>query len=608
MLGIYCRISGKKAKGKDVSIEVQESKGIEFAHALGMSYKLYIDRGISGNKSEVEDRPEFSKMISDLRKKRLTAIYANSQSRIARNSMIWPIFVHEVEKAKCDYYENGKLVDFDDYITRFVTSVVALADELYSNITREKAKAANRVNAKKGKGHGITAYGYKKDENGFLVIDENQAPHVRDIFNWSNNGIGTYTIANMLNEAGVPPKSHQYKGGVIERKDNYTKRIKIYSRDKVKWRGNVIHDMIKNTVYKGERHYADVEVTIPNIISPAFWEKVNKNLVTNKKNVGPNNKFNYLLNGLIFCSGCKAEFRGKYRASGRNKTYSCKGSSQGLKCHMGRGLNIPRVESFIINHLFHSKEIYKTLTGLKIKDEKVDLHKKKLSKLEKDLKEVERAEKHFYNLLVDPELSENDAIKRGYIKAQKKLKSLNQDIKGLKTTISSMSTSFRRARIDKIFKEYDYKMNFEQVKKSVHLLIEKITVNHLPKQKQFLVQINYRGFDEKSVFVTDHQQMKWINLSHYQVVPRTDEDKQDDGDIFDYLFFKESLTKNQIKKGLEKFGNWQEEWDNLEKSQLLEIVKNDIVSSIEDESIINIKTKNIELAKHELYDFNSKPT
>jgi len=191
MVAIYCRISGKKAKGKDVSIEVQESKGIEFAQSLGLPYKVFIDRGISGNKSEIEDRPEFSKMISDLRKKRLTAIYANSQSRISRNSMIWPIFVHEVEKAKCDYYENGKLIDFEDYITRFVTSVVALADELYSNITREKAKAANRVNAKKGKGHGITAYGYKKDEDGYLVIDETQAETIRDIFEMSSQGIGT---------------------------------------------------------------------------------------------------------------------------------------------------------------------------------------------------------------------------------------------------------------------------------------------------------------------------------------------------------------------------------------------------------------------------------
>lgn len=603
MVAIYCRISGKKAKGKDVSIEVQESKGIEFAQSLGLPYKVFIDRGISGNKSEIEDRPEFSKMISDLRKKRLTAIYANSQSRISRNSMIWPIFVHEVEKAKCDYYENGKLIDFEDYITRFVTSVVALADELYSNITREKAKAANRVNAKKGKGHGITAYGYKKDEDGYLVIDETQAETIRDIFEMSSQGIGTYTIANRLNDAGIPPKSHQFKDGVIEKKDKYTKKITTFQRKKVKWRGNVIHDMITNPIYKGDRHYGDVVKQIPFIIPPGFWDQVNQNLKSNKKNVGPNEKFNYLLNGLIYCADCKAEFRGKYRASGRNKTYSCKGSSQGLDCKTARGLNIPRFESFIINHLFHSKELYKTLSGLKVKEEKVDLYKMKLKKIEGKVKDAERAKKRFYDLMTDPDLEDDDSLKADYLKATGDLKKLRKEATEAKAAVSALSTSQRQKRLDKVFKEYDYKMNFDQIKKSIHALIEKITVNHLPEQKYFVVQLKYRGFDEQSVFATDHDQMKWVNMSHYQTVPKTEEDKQREYDLFDYFAAKDPWSREQLVGALKKFGEWQDEYDKLEYDQLLERVRQ-IPDDTNEESVITIETKNILLQKRELYDFN----
>ena len=55
MLGIYTRISGNKAVGKDTSIEIQTAEGVKVALKLGMQYKVYTDIGISGTKEEIED-------------------------------------------------------------------------------------------------------------------------------------------------------------------------------------------------------------------------------------------------------------------------------------------------------------------------------------------------------------------------------------------------------------------------------------------------------------------------------------------------------------------------------------------------------------------------
>jgi hypothetical protein len=307
------------------------------------------------------------------------------------------------------------------------------------------------------------------------------------------------------------------------------------------------------------------------------------------------------LNGLIFCAECEAEFRGKYRASGRNKTYSCKGSSQGLKCLMGRGLNILRFESFLINHLFHSKELYKTLSGLKINEENIDQYKRELKQFEKKCGDMVKAKNHLYTLLTDPELSEDKSIKKDYLKVQKDSETLNDEINVLKNTISLLSTTQRKARLDKIFKEFDYQLNFKQIKQAVHAIIEKITVNHLPNQKVFLVQINYRGFDEQSVFATDHQQMKWINMSHYQVVSRTPEDKKDDEDLIDYFASTDGSTKENLIDGLKHINAWDESYKDWDYPLLLNKVKE---NSHGEESVINIVTPTIELKKEELYDFN----
>ena len=51
---------------------------------------------------------------------------------------------------------------FPDYVIFFDGS-----NEFYSALTSTKVALAINANAKKGKTHGITAYGYAKDENGF---------------------------------------------------------------------------------------------------------------------------------------------------------------------------------------------------------------------------------------------------------------------------------------------------------------------------------------------------------------------------------------------------------------------------------------------------------
>ena len=605
MIGIYCRISGKKAMGKDVSIEDQEAQGIRFAKELNLQYKIYKDIGISGAKDEIEDRPQFAEMFTDIKKKSITAVFVIDQSRIERNSRIWQLFSYAIVKYQCKYYVGGRLVDLDDDETRLSTGIISLTNEFFAKLTARKVKSANRLNASKGKGHGITAYGYKKDKDGYLVIDETQVETVRKIFKWSLEGMGSYTIAKKLNEAGVPTKSSQFANKSIVRTDKYTGRKLKYPRSKVPWRGNVVYDIITNPIHKGQRIYGDVIAEIEGTVPEELWHQVNENLKENKKKVGPKNKFKYLLNGIVFCADCGSEFRGKYRTSGRHKTYSCKGPSQGLSCEHSRGINIIALESFIIYHLFHSKDLYNTLSGLKVDDSVVDVYGKKLADLKLKNKELSKTKDHLYKLLKNPDLAEDQSIVADYIKINKDIETLLLEIDEVQNAISHLSLNERKARLDKIFGEFDYKMNFGQIKDSIHAIVENIKVKHSPEQRLFFVELHYKGFEERSVFVADHQLMKWVNMSHYKTVKKFEEDKQQDNDLFDYLAHRTPWSRNQMIDALKEFKCWGDNYGELSDSQLLEKVKQ---IPGDEESVINITTENIELQKEELYDFNSLPS
>lgn len=605
MVAIYCRISGKKAEGRDVSIEDQEAQGIAFANRLGMPYRIYKDVGISGAKNEIEKRPMFAEMFEDMEKGNVSSVFAIDQSRIERSSRVWQLFVYAVTTNDCKYYEGGDLVDLEDPQTIFITGVISLANELYAAITGQKVKSANRRNALKGKGHGEPPYGYKKDKEGFLVIDEEFAPYVRQIFQWSLNGVGTYTIANKLNDSGVPTKSALYGNRSIVRKDKYTGREVHYPRKNVKWRGNVVHGMLTNPVYKGERHYADVVATIDGIVTKDMWNLVNKNLEKNKKKVGPKTKFNYLLNGIVFCAECGSEYRGKIKASGRNTTYYCKGKSQGKSCGSRRGLNIPKLDSFILNHLFESEELHHKLSNLKKDSDKEEKLKEEIDHLLGKKEEINESVKHFRSLMSDYRI--RDDFRDDYIGVKQKLEEITDEIKNKETELTMQSQVQRKARIDKIFGEFDYTLNFDQIKKSVHTIVESIHVQHLPEQKNFLIQLNYRGFDRKSVFATDHSQMRWINMSHHELVPLTDEDIRDQDDLVDYFAVTQNWSKEKLVDGLKHFKVWRDGFETYSYPELLnEIKKVGHKEMVEDgqKSIINIETSNIVLNKDQIYNFN----
>lgn len=523
MLAIYCRTSKNKEDGTDYSIETQQQGGIKLASQLGLNYKFYIDEGLSGTLA-IEDRQSLADMMSDLKKGAITNIYCIDQSRIERNTTVWDIFSAECLMHKCKYYPNGIEFDLSNEESIFNSKLMSLVNSYYAKITSRKVKLANQNKTLKGKTHGMKPYGYQRDKQNNFEIFEEEAKYVRKMFDLSLKGVGTYTIANILNEENAPTKFNRFKGK-IKRKDEYTKNIIEFEKENVKWRGNVVYDMLRNPIYKGIRIWnkndidrrIDVKIDVQ-IIEDDLWDKVNDNLSQNIKNVGKKAEYHYLLNGLITCGHCANEVIGKKRLKGNDNSYKCKGKRPPHKnCDNSRGVSLPKLENFIINHLFKSKNLKSLLIEAPKNNSSTPL-REKLDRKKRELIVLDKQIDRLVQIMKNPELEFDETFTRDYTLHKGKRKKINSEIEDLQIKVLEIENESRNSRTKTLIETYTDEIEFDEIKRLVHSLIEGISITHTKEEKSgyYSLVIKYKNYSEQSLFMTNWKALNWMWHSHYQ--------------------------------------------------------------------------------------------
>lgn len=518
MVGIYCRISGKKEDDKDTSIDTQIEEGIDFAtNVIGENYKIYKDIGVSG-KAEIEERNDFNQFIKDIQKGEIQHIFAINQSRIERSPKTWQIFVASVLNASAKWYPEGNFYDLDNTTNRLMANMMSIINEFHSDNTSDAVKKAFKKNALKGKAHGIRAYGIKKDkESGLMVHDPKEIEVVKDIFKWSLEGKGAYTIAKELNEAEIPTRYNKLGITPLRKEVNTGK---TYTNSTKKWWGSTISGILKNEIFMGVYVWGDERVKLPHlaILTEEEFDKVQKNFKKNKKEkVGKKPSNNYLLNGLLFCKECYSMYKGVIKKKSRDNSYKCKGKAAPTHiCKKSRAVNIPRFETFIIQHLFLSKNLQEHLNKIEINNDEIALLQLKVSQKVKSIKSQEKMVTRDYNLMRDPELEYDTRLKDDYQKSKMKLSKLKEELEVLENKLNEQRDNNRLNRVNNIIDGFDLTAGFKPIQESVHKLIERIDITHQPLEKNGIFQflITYKGFNEKSIW-RSNQQLNEYNLVGY---------------------------------------------------------------------------------------------
>lgn len=552
MLAIYCRTSKNKVDGTDYSIETQQQGGLKLATQLGLEHRFYVDEGMSGTLA-IEERPSLADMMSDLKKGTITNIYCIDQSRIERNTIVWDMFSAECLTHKCKYYPNGIEFDLTNDESVFNSKLMSLVNSYYAKITSRKVKLANYNKTLKGKTHGMKPYGYQRDENNDYQILEEEAQYVRKMYDLSLQGIGTYTIANILNEEEAPTKFNRFKGR-IKRKNEFTKKIIEFEKSNVKWRGNVIHDMLRNPMNKGIRLWNknDVERRVEvklnvQIISDDLWDKVNENLSKNIKNVGKKAQYHYLLNGLIVCGHCGNEVLGKKRLRGNDNSYKCKGKRPPHKdCLDSRAISLPKIENFIIQHLFKTKNLKDLLIDAPKSNLSIPL-REKLNSKKKELVQLDKQVERLVKLLRDPDLEDDETFREDYKSTKVKRVKLNLEIEDLQIKVLEMENETRNSRTKTLIETYTDDIQFDEIKRLVHSLIESIKIHHSKQNKSgyYFIVIKYRNYSEESTFTTDWKGLKWYWHTHYREKALNEEQLAEDIEMFKADYERKGIPFNE---------------------------------------------------------------
>lgn len=144
---------------------------------------MYSDEGITG--TSLKCRDGFNAMVKEAKAGGIDLILVKSVSRFGRNTVDLLSTIRELRNIGVEIiFEKEGISSLDTKTDMILTFYSSIAQEESKNIS-DNVKWAIKKKMKEGNWSISTAkfLGYTKDENGNLVIDEEQAEVVRAIFN-----------------------------------------------------------------------------------------------------------------------------------------------------------------------------------------------------------------------------------------------------------------------------------------------------------------------------------------------------------------------------------------------------------------------------------------
>ena len=320
---MYLRLSkedGEKVESNSISNQREIINSYVKRNQITM-VKEYVDDGYSGANF---DRPNFKEMIKDAYDKKFDTIIVKDLSRFGRDYIEAGKYIQRI------FPENGirfisvndnydsKSADMND--THLILPIKNFINDSYCRDISNKVKSSQKI--KREKGDYISAfapYGYKKSEENKnkLVVDEQAAPNIKNIFDMKLKGYSSKAIADELNRLGVlTPRKYKESQGF---KCNGFQNIKGGN-----WSAKAVNRIIENEVYIGntlqgksitlnyknkkqiekeKEEWIRVENTHEAIVSKEVFAIANTMLKRDLNNSRGKGKID-IFTGMLFCKEC----------------------------------------------------------------------------------------------------------------------------------------------------------------------------------------------------------------------------------------------------------------------------------------------------------------
>ena len=340
-VAIYLRLSKEDEYIRDESNSISSQRQILLNHIRtvpefrGMEVIEIKDDGYSGKNME---RPGVQELLQMVKAGKIAAILCKDISRYSRDYLVAGKYLEQIFPfmgvrfiAVNDHYDSK---NFTGGIAEIDVAFKEILYDYYSEDLSVKVKSSLLTGKRNGKHNtGYVPYGYKKDPNDRhkVVIDEEAAGIVRDIFDRALKGAACNRIALELNTEGVEcPGAYKERTCGANFRRKYDRRL---------WSLNRIREILSDEFYVGTYVFHKCEMTEvggkrryisdrdkwerlhdhhPAIISREDFDEVQRLLASRSRKKGVPVRHHFL-SGKVACGICGANLQHSW--SGRPKFF-----------------------------------------------------------------------------------------------------------------------------------------------------------------------------------------------------------------------------------------------------------------------------------------------
>lgn len=247
---IYVRLSiensGKDDDGDSIANQISFCKVYLAEHTDLKLYDIYEDNGEKGTNF---DRPEFKRMMDDIRSGKVKCVLVKDLSRFGRDYIEAGEYLEKIFPfmgirfiSITDGYDS---LNCDDAESALMIPLKNMINDVYAKDISRKIITSFRARQEKGEFlPAFAPYGYVKSKEVAYryEIDQETAPYVRMIFEWKAEGVSHNEICKRLNDMGAVTPARRKVDLGIWRAEKYKHTV---------WHGRTIIDIMKNPTYTG---------------------------------------------------------------------------------------------------------------------------------------------------------------------------------------------------------------------------------------------------------------------------------------------------------------------------------------------------------------------
>lgn len=326
-VALYIRVSTDSQYEEGYSVEAQQEKLEAYCKIKNFAnYECYIDGGWSGSNI---DRPEMKRMITDITQGRISAVVVYKLDRLSRSQKDTVFLLEDVfNPNNCDFISLNENFDTTSPYGKAMIGILSVFAQLERENIRERTRMGMHERVKSGLwmgGDGIP-FGYDYDKKLGILVPNEHAEDVREIFDLYIQGYSTTRLAKMFDVAS----------------DRHITQI----LDRITYLGKILYN---GEVFEG-KHEAIIDVQTFEKAQIERRKRSTKNVITSS----------YLLTGLLYCGRCGAKMR--YQKWGKKLKIYCY-SQQTSKMNLVKDpdcdntkYDAEEVEAAVLNALFDTTD------------------------------------------------------------------------------------------------------------------------------------------------------------------------------------------------------------------------------------------------------------